>query len=243
MQTEYGFEPFGAAHLITLSVIVAAAVLLPLVVRGAFPAFTRPVAYLLAALLLAQEVLQSWMLLATMGPTVELLPLHLCTLSVYLTAWTLIAPGPRVFEVAYFWGLGGGAQALLTPDLIQGFPAPRYLLFFLGHGLVVVGVLYATLSLRLRPYPGSLLRVPLLTLSYAALIFAVNLGLDTNFLYLMAKPGGVSILDWFGPWPWYWLGLIAIGVLTFALLYMPFFLLDLPGLRKRRRYDVSRRMD
>lgn len=234
MRPEYGFEPFGSAHLTTLSLIVVVAVLLPLTVRVLAPALTRPVAYLLAALLLIQEVVQSWMQTATLGISLDLLPLHLCTLSVFLTAWTLIAPGQRVFEVAYFWGLGGGVQALLTPDLIQGFPAPQYLLFFLGHGLVVIGVLYAALTLRLRPYPRSLLRVPLLTLAYAALIFAVNLQLGTNFLYLMAKPGRASILDWFGPWPWYWLGLIAVGMLTFAVLYSPFLLLDVRRWRSQR---------
>jgi len=53
-------------------------------------------------------------------------------LSVYLTAWALITRSPRVYEVVYFWGLGGTIQALLTPDLLQGFPSAAFVSFFLA---------------------------------------------------------------------------------------------------------------
>lgn len=41
------------------------------------------------------------------------------------------------YEIAYFWGLGGTLQAVLTPDLQHGFPSLVYVNFFLGHGLVI----------------------------------------------------------------------------------------------------------
>jgi hypothetical integral membrane protein (TIGR02206 family) len=227
MSPAHGFETFGTAHLAALALTFALAMLLPLAVRRGAPGLTRPVAILLAVLLLGQEAVQSVLLLAELGPSLYLLPLHLCTLAVYLTAWVLLAPGQRIYEVAYYWGIGGGLQALLTPDLADGFPSWRFLLFFLGHGLVVVGVVYATVALRLRPRPVSLLTVPMLTLGYAALILALNLWLDTNFLYLMAKPAQGSLLDWFGPWPWYWLGLVLAALLSFAVLYSPFLAQDL----------------
>jgi hypothetical integral membrane protein (TIGR02206 family) len=221
------FGLFGDTHLWTLGLITAVAVLLPLAVRLAWPLAARPVAVLLAVLLLAQEAAHVALQAVRFGISVQLLPLHLCSLAVLLTAWMLVTRSPRVFEVAYFWAMGGTTQALLTPDLHLGFPHPAFLFFFASHGLVIVGVLYAVIALRLRPYPISIVRVALITLALAAAVLGVNLWLGTNFLYLMAKPAGASLLDWFGPWPWYWLGLIGAALVSFLVLYAPFFLLDL----------------
>jgi hypothetical integral membrane protein (TIGR02206 family) len=97
-------------------------------------------------------------------------------------------------------------------------------------------MLYGAIVFGLRPYAFSILRVAALTLGLAAVVFVVNLWLGTNFLYLMAKPGRPSLLDWFGPWPWYWWGLVAVSLLSFLLLYAPFFLADRLRGRAWRRY-------
>jgi hypothetical integral membrane protein (TIGR02206 family) len=132
----------------------------------------RPAGIALAGLLLTQEGVQRVLAVMREGPSVALLALHLCSLSVYLPAWMLITRAQRVDEVVYFWGLGGTTQALLTPDLVQGFPAAAWLLFFLRDGLVIVGVHYATIDFGLRPYPASILRVAALTLALAGGVFS-----------------------------------------------------------------------
>ncbi|MFP4494845.1 MAG: TIGR02206 family membrane protein [Halochromatium sp.] len=231
-----GFFLFSGSHLAAIGLILAASVLLPIAVRSLTPQLARPIGALLALVLVSQELVQLLLLLQHYGPTAQMLPLHLCSLAVWVTAWVLITANPRVFEVVYFWALGGTTQALVTPDLGPGFPSAEFVLFFLGHGLVLVGVTYALIVYRLRPVPASLIRVPAITLGVAALAFGVNLALGTNFMYLMEKPAGTSLLDWFGPWPWYWLALLAIGALIFILLYAPFFIADrLSGRRQQRR--------
>jgi len=221
-----GFQLFGSIHLTTLALITFAAVVLPLAVRLVWPSAARPVALTLAGLLLAQEAAQVVFILDRHGWSPVLLPLHLCTLAVYLTAWMLVTGQQRVFEVVYFWGLGGTTQALLTPELARTFPSPEFLLFFLGHGLVIIGVLYGAIVYRLRPVPMSIVRVAALTLALAGAVVIVNLWLGTNFMYLMEKPARASLLDWLGPWPWYWLSLIGIALLTFLVFYSPYFIAD-----------------
>ena len=51
-------------------------------------------------------------------------------LVVIVAMWT---GNQRWFEVAYFWGLGGTLQAVLTPDLRYGFPDWRFISFFTSH--------------------------------------------------------------------------------------------------------------
>ncbi|WP_462321563.1 YwaF family protein [Halochromatium sp.] len=221
-----GFVLFSSSHLAAIGLILAASLLLPIAVRSLAPSRARLIGLLLALLLVSQELVQLVLLFQRDGLTAQMLPLHLCALAVWLTAWVLITDSPRVFEVVYFWALGGTTQALVTPDLGQGFPSAEFVLFFLGHGLVIIGVTYALIVYRLRPVPASLIRVPLLTLGVAGLALGVNTVLGTNFMYLMEKPAGTSLLDWFGPWPWYWLALIAILALTILVLYAPFFIAD-----------------
>ncbi len=227
------FELFGASHLATLVVIAAVAIALPLAVRHLAAQQVRNVAYLLAALLLGQEAIGLWRQIdaGNLSPA-ALLPLHLCTLAVYLTAWTLVTGSHRTYEIVYFWGLGGTIQALLTPDLAVRFPDPTYLLFFAGHGLVIVGVMHLTIAFRLRPHAASIPRVAAITAALAGIIFVINLWLDTNFLYLMAKPAQPSLLDWFGPWPWYLIGLAIVGLASLFVWYVPFLLLDVWGRRR-----------
>jgi hypothetical integral membrane protein (TIGR02206 family) len=234
------FELFGASHLATLVVIAAVAIVLPLAVRRLAAHQARHVAYLLAALLLGQEAIDLWRQIdaRNLSPA-ALLPLHLCTLAVYLTAWTLVTRSYRTYEVVYFWGLGGTMQALLTPDLTARFPDPTYLRFFAAHGLVIVGVMYLTITCRLRPYAVAIPRVAAITAALAGIIFVINLWLGTNFLYLMAKPAQPSLLDWFGPWPWYLIGLVIVGFASLFVWYLPFLLLDLWRRRRRRHADTS----
>jgi hypothetical integral membrane protein (TIGR02206 family) len=132
-----------------------------------------------------------------------------------------------LYELVYFWGLGGAVQAILTPELHFGFPHPIFLTFFVGHGLVVLGALYATVVLDLRPTHGSIWRTFRATAAWAALVTPLNLALGTNYLFLMRKPERASLIDYFGPWPWYIPVLAVVGLTLFYLYYSPFAVFDL----------------
>ena len=154
------------------------------------------------------------------------LPLHLCGASTLLGAVMLYLRSYRLYEIVYFWGTGGALAALATPDLAAGFPHPLFLLFFIGHGLSLIAPMFATIVWGFRPKWTSLAVALAATALYALLIYPVNLVLGSNYLFLMRKPDQPTLLDSFGPWPWYILALGASTVLICVLCYLPFAVID-----------------
>ncbi|MBK1644886.1 TIGR02206 family membrane protein [Thiocapsa imhoffii] len=222
------FILFGLAHLSALFVIGTLSILIARFSRDGLSAASQyRFGVALAVLLIAQEILHLWYQTNYQDRLLtSVLPLHLCGLSVLLTVWTLIARTYLTYEILYFWAWGGTLQALLTPDLEQGFPDPAFLTFFLGHGLVIVGVLYATLVYRFRPHVISIFKSLGALAITAALIAPINLWLGSNYLFLSQKPEQTSLMDVLGPWPWYLVSLTALAFVSSVLWYLPFYIKD-----------------
>ena len=223
------FESFGASHLAAVGASAAAAVVLPIWSRRAgSEGLTRAIAWTIAIVLVGNELVYYAHGLATL-PLAELarerLPVHVCGAAVYLTAWALCRRGRIAYEVAYFWGLGGTTQAILTPNVVEGFPSYEYFRFFANHGAIVIGVLFATFALNLRPGRGSLLRVFVASNLFLAFAAGVNGLLGANYMFLCEPPVGASPM-FFLPWPWYVLFLYGVGIALILLLYLPFYLAD-----------------
>ncbi len=231
------FAPFGTGHLLAIAVIFLLSAGLPLWLRrSTSERRVRRVALGVAVFALAHELFRIWAWVAIWDQRlVDGLPLHICGAGAYLTVALLIWRGQWVYEVVYFWGLAGGLQALLTPALPYGFSHPFTYSFFFSHGMLIFGLLYATLGFRLRPTWRSIPRVFAVTLIFAfAIVAPLNLLLDTNYMYLRGKPVTGSVLDLFGPWPWYLAGTAAFTLASFVVYYLPFWLRDV--IVRRRRY-------
>ena len=82
------------------------------------------------------------------------LPLHLTDAATIAAVIALWRPSPLAFELTYFWALTATVQALLTPDLRQGFPDYRWWWFFVAHCGVVVAAVFLAWGLRRTPRPG-----------------------------------------------------------------------------------------
>src|SRR3989442_10229738 len=158
------------------------------------------------------------------------LHVQLWDVGVFVAAAALVWRQALLVEIAYFWGLGGTLQALLTPDLRDHFPSFPYLQFYATHDLVVLAALFLVIGLGLHPRPGSVRRIFLLTLVFTAAIAIVDLVTGGNYMYLRRVPAEVSLLSLMGPWPWY----IAVGVLV-ALIVLA--VLDTPFRWSRGRAD------
>lgn len=218
------FELFGISHIGTLAVVSAACVAVrPATERIVASGRTRLAALTLTFLLVVQEVLKIPVYVGVYGlPWINFLPLHLCNLGALLCAVMLVKRSYRIYEVVYFWSVGGSVAAMINPDLRFGFPHEGFVMFFFGHALNLIGVLFATFAYDFRPTLRSVGRTLWVTAVYAAVILPLNMVLGTNYLYLRTQPSASTLLDLFGSWPWYILGLGMLVVVVCLLCYAPF---------------------
>mgnify|MGYP001033133694 CR=1 FL=1 len=185
---------------------------------------------ILVGVTLGLEILiNMWRVYAGAWSVTTSLPLHLSSFSAYLSMYLLLTRRQKLFNVTFFLMMIGALLALVTPGIQGnwGFPHFRYFQFFAIHGMLVINVAYMLFvyqfSEAIRYKHIWLNALSLLVL--AAILFPLNLILDSNYLFLMAKPGPNTAFDLFGPWPWYLINIAWAGVpIFFHLFYVPFYL-------------------
>jgi hypothetical integral membrane protein (TIGR02206 family) len=230
------FEFLGTAHLGAL----AALVLLNLVIirlRDAGDRTKTRVRWTLAWVLWLNEFAwHYWNYSVGRWSIQTMLPLHLCSVLVWLGGLMLATKSYRIYEFMYFMGIGGALQAVMTPDIgIYGFPHFRFFQTFISHGLIITAAIYMTVVEGFRPTWRSMLRVAIWMNIYALIIYFVNSAIGSNYLMINHKPETPSLLDLLPEWPVYILYMELIGVISMLLLYFPFALKDL-----RTRYLLNR---
>ena len=213
------FVLFGPSHLVGLALIAVACVGVARLPETSTVSRTAQVmAYSLLALVILKPILFIYVYEEPWGQS---LPLALCRINEFMVIVLLLKRSFRMFEFSYFLTVGSIA-ALLTPDLPFGFPDPKFVLFFLSHGLAVVAMVYAVFDYGFRPTLGSVRKVLIFLGVYTVLIAGMNVLLDSNYLFLRAKPQGASVLDYLGPWPVYVIALIGLAIVLCYLCYLPF---------------------
>jgi hypothetical integral membrane protein (TIGR02206 family) len=163
------------------------------------------------------------------------LPMQLCDWALLIVAaalWWRWRPG---FDVAYFWGLAGTAQALFTPAIASDLPWYRLFGFFFIHAGIVAGVFHLLLTGRFRPeWPRSMVRLFLASVCYVILALVVNALTGGNYGFLSHKPPTHSMLDLFSNTHWlYVLEINLTGWVFFAVLYLPWAVADVAHQRRR----------
>ncbi len=222
------FELFRGFHLAALGIVILINLSFIFWKDKAGPTARRNFRYALAAVLvLVETAWHLWNLCIGQWTVQTMLPLHLCSVFVWLSVVMLVRRDYRIYEFAYFLGIGGAMQALLTPDAgIYGFPHFRAWQVMVSHGAIVTAAIYMTVVEGFRPTWKSLLRVLVVGNAYMLVVGVINALLGSNYLFIAHKPETASLMDLMPPWPWYILTLELLGGIVFTLLYVPFALKD-----------------
>ena len=224
------FVLFGNIHIVTMLSILAASVFIPLIYKNKSVAQKSVMTKIIAYIVIAHVVISPYkdlFILENPYNWREVLPFHMCDLSEIFLAWFLLG-GPKIlYKCAFFWGIAGATMAIITPDISHH--DLDYAFFMIGHGMIVIGIMYATIALNNRPYAKDILTVSFITaFILLPITYLINLilGEPANFWYLMAKPAGASLMDAFPEPPFHLLVLTPLALAMFFLIYTPYFIKD-----------------
>ncbi len=186
-----GFKHFGALHIGWL--ILAAVFIISncMIYRNLSSEHRKKMRLVLAALLIADELWKMVWLAIGGRYEAEYLPLHLCSINIFLIAYHSIRPGKALDNFLYAVCIPGALAALLFPSWAS-LPLMNFMHLhsFTVHTLLVAYPVILFVNKEITPefreLPKSLGVLALL----AAFALLVNIVLDENFMFLMyADPG------------------------------------------------------
>lgn len=212
------FVVLGGSHLIALWVLASGVLVLVTFGHDGSRRFDRAFAIAIVGVTVPLQLLQftpaEWDLKTS-------LPLQLCDWAWLVAALALWTRSRLAATITYLWGLTLTTQGIITPDLASPFPEPRWWMFWAMHVLIVWAAVYVVWCLGLHPTWRTFGQAVAITLVWLFLTLSFNAVVGTNYGYLNGKPDRASVLDLFGPWPWYVAVEIVVVVVLWALLTWP----------------------
>lgn len=122
-----------------------------------------------------------------------LLPLHLCSLSAFITLYALATGNTACFHFCWYLGLPGAALALLFPAVEpSSWPNLMYTSFMLTHALVTFAPLL-WIAQGQHPVSSAAGRVLLLGNAFLVLVYILDKLLHANYMFLLWAPAGTPL--------------------------------------------------
>jgi hypothetical integral membrane protein (TIGR02206 family) len=230
MDSASEFHAYSPSHLIVIFLTVALPFVLALIVHRTKSRFLeRSICFAISALLLINYV--AYLIVARqfgVAAWQKMLPMQLCDWAMVVIIVALWTGSRRWLEIAYFWGIGGTLQALITPNLRFGFPDLRFISFFVAHSGIIIGIIFLMLIYGFRPRPIGILRTFAWTEFYFLIAFTVDLLTRENYGFLLHKPEAASLLNFLSDsrLP-YLTEFHLVAWIFFCVLYAPFAIVDL----------------
>lgn len=224
------FHPWSSSHFTVIFLTIVLPFILAFVVhRTKSKRLERSISFTLSALLLLNYA--AYVVIGRnfgVDRWYKLLPLQLCDWAMIVIIGALWTGNRRWLELAYFWGIGGTLQAIITPNLQFGFPDLRFISFFVAHSGIIIGIVFLMLIYGFRPRAIGVVRTFLWTEVYFVVAFTADLLTGENYGFLLHKPEAASLLNLLSASrPLYLLEFHVLAFLFFCALYAPFAIVDL----------------
>ena len=181
-----GFSHFDVTHLCWLGLFLVLAVALCLLYRRLGETGRRRFRYIMAALIVADELFKVVCLIICDRYNLNYLPLHLCSINIVLIAIHALKPSKTLDHFLYTVGIPTAIAALLLPTWTK-LPVLNFshLHSFTVHILLAIYPLALTVGGDIRPRLREVWKCLVLLVGLAVPVYLINLWLGTNYMFLM----------------------------------------------------------
>lgn len=235
------FHSFDLEHFGWLIIILFSIVLMAKIYNVASPKKKTIIRRSLGTLILFIELLRKYTLWVLGTFTYEDVPLHLCSISIYLCFIHAFKPSKRLDDALFMLVLPGAMAALIFPD----WNVSVHLNFFYIHSWVIHGLLimYPIILLNSRELIPNRRHMPFVFVSiglYAIPIYFLNKVWDTNFLFINTpSPGSPLVfLESLLGNPGYIFGLVGLCLIVWSIMYTISGLIAKSKARRYTRYSI-----
>lgn len=218
------FELFDSTHLSWLAVAVLIWLLGVFIYSKLGSKQRRIMQFSICAVFFILEIICDVALILTDQWHNSMLPLHFCSINMFVCLYYAIKPTPIVADFLYAACLPGALFALITPAW-QLQPVAN---FFHLHSSVlhILLVLFPILLFvdGFRPNVKNLWKLFLAVAVFAVPMYFLNIALGTNFFFLNGTDniGMLTLLD--GIFPDYRIGLLAVIAVLWIVMFLPWFI-------------------
>ncbi len=177
--------------------------------------------YILGSIGILTEIsLQIWKI-SDGNYSLNKLPIGVCSFSMFMSIYVMFTKSYKVYEIAYFWAIGG-VVSILFPDILYGPDRFRYYEYVISHVGFFFMIMYMLFVHDYIPTYKSF-RKSLLLLLAVVLLFIIpfNNLFDTNYMYLL-EPGNTPFEIFLGNGYFLYLtGAIGLSIIVMYAWYLP----------------------
>lgn len=193
-----GFSLFGGIHCMWLAILVIAVIANSVLYRKLSPKGQDRWQKIVAFLILLDEMWKDVWLIIGGNYSVSYLPLHLCSINIFLILLHCFKPSKTLDNFLYTVCIPGALAAALFPTWTK-LPVANFMHLHSStvHILLVLYPAVLAINGKLQISWKTIPKCLGLLAAMAVPIYFINIWLDTNFMFLMRADKG-NPLYWFG---------------------------------------------
>lgn len=220
-----GFKLFGLEHILWIIAMGIMIFLVTLLYKKSNSEKRKKIRYIVAILLVLDEIIKIVCLLYNDYYHVQYLPLHLCSIGIFISLWHAIKPNKYNFELIYCLQIAGAAIAMIMPTwtCLPPFNLMSIHSFTVHALLILYGVMLIVGKEQkhtLKGFIGAVLSI----IIYALVMAVFNNIFETNFLFINHTNDNPFLELCEGIFGYHQIGMVLAALILWALVYIPYYI-------------------